>query len=67
MALPSCPSLCTGLIRGISECQSESVKGHNSALFFTWINAVDIFYYTLLSVDEFRMFLFVFINGDCSF
>lgn len=30
MALPSCPSLCSGLIRGISECQSERVKGHRS-------------------------------------
>lgn len=31
---------------------------------YTWINVMDIFYYALLSVDEFKMFLFVFINGD---
>lgn len=30
---------------------------------YIWINVMDIFYYALLSVDEFKMF-FVFINAE---
>lgn len=31
---------------------------------YTLINVVDIFYFALLSMDEFKMFFFLFINGD---